>query len=136
MEAKLRGKMPIVTGASSGAQRLCAVTLQKNANPAGFDKDPAIDTSDLIAQSGGEAIFWQTDISNVEQIQAAFVAALSTFGRIDIVVNCASYWALFRKFAEEDDELWTKMPAVNTLGTVRMNRLAMKQFLKQDVDEN
>lgn len=58
------------------------------------------------------------------------------FGRIDIVVNCAGYWAPFRKFAEEDDELWTRMAAVNILGTARMTRLALRQFLKQDVDED
>jgi NAD(P)-dependent dehydrogenase (short-subunit alcohol dehydrogenase family) len=57
------------------------------------------------------------------------------FGQLHIVVNCAGYWAPFRLFVEEDDELWAKMAAVNTLGTAKSNRLAIKQFLKQDVDE-
>jgi NAD(P)-dependent dehydrogenase (short-subunit alcohol dehydrogenase family) len=54
---------------------------------------------------------------------------------LDIVVNCAGYWAPFRKFAVEDDELWQKMANINLLGTAKSNRLAIQQFLKQEVDE-
>lgn len=35
---------------------------------------------------------------------------------------------------DEDDELWAKMVAVNTLGTAKASRLAIRQFLKQEVD--
>lgn len=57
------------------------------------------------------------------------------FGRLDILINCAGYWAPFRDFVDEDDELWGKMVAVNTLGTAKASRLAIRQFLKQEVDE-
>lgn len=56
------------------------------------------------------------------------------FGRLDILINCAGYWAPFNLFADESEELWSKMAAVNTLGTARMCRLAIAQFLEQDVD--
>jgi len=49
-------------------------------------------------------------------------------------VNCAGYWAPFRLFVDESDELWSKMSSINTLGTAKSNRLAIQQFLKQDVD--
>lgn len=52
------------------------------------------------------------------------------------MVNCAGFWAPFRKFADEDDALWQKMAAVNVLGTAKSTRLAIQQFLKQDMDEN
>lgn len=58
-----------------------------------------------------------------------------TFGRVDILVNCAGYWAPFQHFADEDDKLWAKMMAVNTAGTSKMSRLAIRQFLKQDIDD-
>jgi NAD(P)-dependent dehydrogenase (short-subunit alcohol dehydrogenase family) len=35
---------------------------------------------------------------------------------------------------DEDDDLWAKMVAVNTLGTAKSMRLAIRQFLKQDID--
>jgi NAD(P)-dependent dehydrogenase (short-subunit alcohol dehydrogenase family) len=56
------------------------------------------------------------------------------FGRLDILINCAGYWAPFRDFVDEDDELWGKMVAINTLGTAKASRLAIRQFLKQEVD--
>lgn len=62
--------------ARHGAKVVCC-DLQKKANPAGFEKDLATDTTDLIIQSGGEAIFCQVDISNAEQVQAAFDTTLS-----------------------------------------------------------
>lgn len=49
-------------------------------------------------------------------------------------MNCAGYWAPFRDLVDEDDELWAKMSAVNTLGTAKSMRLAIRQFLKQEVD--
>lgn len=58
------------------------------------------------------------------------------FGRLDILVNCAGFWAPFRKFVDEDDELWWRMLEINTAGTSKMSRLALCQFLKQDVDEH
>jgi NAD(P)-dependent dehydrogenase (short-subunit alcohol dehydrogenase family) len=53
---------------------------------------------------------------------------------LDILINCAGYWAPFRDFADEDDDLWAKMVAVNTLGTAKASRLAIRQFLKQEID--
>lgn len=50
------------------------------------------------------------------------------------MVNCAGFWAPFRDFVDEDDDLWAKMSAINTLGTAKANRLAIRQFLKQEVD--
>jgi len=74
------------------------------------------------------------DIAISKELEDAFAKAVSEYGRIDIVVNCAGYWAPFRLFSEEDDALWSKMVAINTLGTATSNRLAIRQFLRQDVD--
>jgi NAD(P)-dependent dehydrogenase (short-subunit alcohol dehydrogenase family) len=37
---------------------------------------------------------------------------------------------------DEDDELWSKMLAVNSAGTSKTCRLAVRQFLKQDICPN
>lgn len=63
-----------------------------------------------------------------------FCSRFQHFGRLDILVNCAGFWAPFRHFVDEDDELWSKMLAVNSAGTSKMSRLAIRQFLKQEVD--
>lgn len=62
--------------AKHGASIVCC-DLQKDANPAGYEKDLDVPTSDLVIQNGGKAIFCETDISNAAQVQATFSRALS-----------------------------------------------------------
>lgn len=72
----LVGRATSLSLAKHGAKVVCC-DLQKNANPAGYEKDLDISTSELIVQNGGEAIFCETDISNAAQVQATFTQALS-----------------------------------------------------------
>ncbi|KAG2016851.1 hypothetical protein GB937_006053 [Aspergillus fischeri] len=147
---QLENKVALVTGASSGIGRAVALSLAKEgshvicadlqpeANPRGFDARLETSTTDLILEGGRRSIFVRVDISDSKQVENAFSTVIKTasqeFGRLDILVNCAGYWAPFRQFAEEDDELWSKMLAVNSAGTGKMCRLAIRQFLKQGVD--
>ncbi|EXJ87567.1 hypothetical protein A1O3_04527 [Capronia epimyces CBS 606.96] len=142
----LQGKVSLVTGASSGMGRATALLLAQHGskivccdlrpepNPKGYEADLDKTTVQVIEQNGGEAIFQQVDISNFPQVEAAFEQTVAKFGRLDIVVNCAGLWVPFRKFVDEDDELWSKMMAINLGGTSKVCRLALRQFLKQDVD--
>ncbi|KAK7905445.1 hypothetical protein LTR67_000167 [Exophiala xenobiotica] len=143
----LDGKVALVTGASSGMGRSISLSLAEQgvsviccdlkpeANPAGFEKDLHVTTANLIKKQGGEAIFFKVDVAQMSEIEYAFKGGIAKFGRLDIAINCAGYWAPFRKFAVEDDELWQRMANINLLGTAKCNRLAIQQFLKQEVDE-
>jgi NAD(P)-dependent dehydrogenase (short-subunit alcohol dehydrogenase family) len=142
----LKNKVALVTGASSGMGRAICIALAENdakivccdlraePNPSGYEVDISITTADLVIKNGGEAIFQKVDISDSGQVESAFGNTISQFGRLDIVVNCAGYWEPFRDFVDEDDKLWAKMAAVNTLGTARLSRLGIRQFLKQEID--
>uniref|UniRef100_A0A8H7TNJ9 Uncharacterized protein n=1 Tax=Bionectria ochroleuca TaxID=29856 RepID=A0A8H7TNJ9_BIOOC len=145
--AKLDGKVAIVTGGSSGMGRAIAIGLAKEgakvvccdlnegANQQGYEADLQKTTGEVIRANGGAATFCQADISDPAAVEGVFKTAMKTFGRIDILINCAGYWAPFRTFAEESEELWLKMAAVNTLGTARMSREVIRQFLRQTHDE-
>src|SRR5262245_25174288 len=43
----------------------------------------------LARELGSEARFVRTDVTEEAQVQAAMAMALSAFGRLDVLVNCA-----------------------------------------------
>jgi NAD(P)-dependent dehydrogenase (short-subunit alcohol dehydrogenase family) len=50
-------------------------------------------------------------------------------------VNVAGLWLPLRKYVDETEEMWDKMFGINAKGTGTAMRLAIQQFLKQDVDK-
>ena len=93
----LQDKIAIVTGASQGIGKAIALGLaQAGANlvlgkhPDG--KNDAINqVKSEIEALGRKAIIVPTDVSDVEQVRALVQKAKDTFGRLDILVNNASW---------------------------------------------
>ena len=86
----LAGKVTVVTGASRGIGRACALACAA----AGSDivlgvRNPG-KTGDLVAEieaMGRKAIAVELDIPNKDHIAGVIKAAVDTFGRIDVLVN-------------------------------------------------
>jgi NAD(P)-dependent dehydrogenase (short-subunit alcohol dehydrogenase family) len=132
MGNRLQGKMAIVTGGSVGIGKATAVLFSEEgakvviANPG----IPAGERSAAeIRDTGGEAIFVETDISNEEQCKRVCDEAVRVFGRLDILVNNGAVFILKGLEASVDD--WQRMLSVNIMGTALMSKFAseyMKKF--------
>ncbi|HEY7353633.1 MAG TPA: 3-oxoacyl-[acyl-carrier-protein] reductase [Terriglobales bacterium] len=93
------GKVAVVTGASQGIGRACAVKLANcGASVAVLARNQqkleelAQQINSAHQQSGGTGIIsrpYITDIENEDQIKASFKSIVSEFGKIDILVNNA-----------------------------------------------
>ena len=94
MDAKLAGKVAIVTGASRGigaaiAKRLAREGAKVIVNFANSQAAADGVVADITA-AGGEAITFKADMGKPAEIPPLFAAAKSRYGRLDILVNNAA----------------------------------------------
>lgn len=89
---RLENKIAIVTGATSGIGEAAAIMFaQEGAKvvAVGRNESKGAEVIKTITVNGGEAVFKQCDLRHIDEIPAIKAAALSTFGRIDILMNSA-----------------------------------------------
>ncbi len=144
---KLDGRVALVTGGAGLLGReFCKTLAEAGAKVAVLDLNAAsrsaAGTADSLTQSGFNSLALSADITQPDSVNAAVDNVLSTFGRLDILVNSA---ALDPKFdadamkkgvtpgAFEDYPLadWTAALNVNLTGMFLMTQACVKPMLAQ-----
>jgi 3-oxoacyl-[acyl-carrier protein] reductase len=88
----LKGRVALVTGASQGIGRACALALAEagaTVAAAARNRDNLASVVDEILQAGGVAQAFPMDVASDEQIKSASKSVLDTLGKVDILVNNA-----------------------------------------------
>jgi len=88
----LSGRVALVTGASQGIGRACALKLAKDGATvaaAARSKDKLDELVNEICAAGGKAVAFTLDVGDEEQIKSTLKSAISQLGKIDILVNNA-----------------------------------------------
>jgi NAD(P)-dependent dehydrogenase (short-subunit alcohol dehydrogenase family) len=107
---ELQGEVALVTGAASGIGRACVESfLARGAAVIGIDLDESITT--LLEQPAFLGI--QCDVTDRDVVEAALQAGVERFGGLDMLVLNAGIFPGGAKISELDDELWSKVMAVN-----------------------
>jgi len=130
---RLKNKVAVVTGAARGLGKAFSVALAKEgARIMATDIIPLGDTVTEIQNLGGEVKALQADVTAEAETQKLAEETFKSFGRIDILVNCAAiYYGLVRKaFFEIDPKEWDKLMAVNVKGAWLCVR-AVFPYMKQ-----
>jgi glucose 1-dehydrogenase len=94
MEASssLSGRVAIVTGGASGIGRATALCLSGQGARvvvADLDEERGQQTAHAITRTGGDALFWRTDVVSHEQLESLVAHAVKSYGRLDIMFNNA-----------------------------------------------
>ncbi len=122
---RLKDRVAIITGASTGIGRATAVLLsEEGANVVIADIDCAggRKVASEIARNGRQSLFVNADISKEQDAKRISDETVKTFGRIDILVNNAAIFVL--KGLEATVEEWQRSLTVNVIGTALVSKYA------------
>ncbi|MEK9285148.1 MULTISPECIES: SDR family NAD(P)-dependent oxidoreductase [unclassified Bradyrhizobium] len=93
---KLRGKMALVTGSSSGIGRAIALLFAEQGATVGVVASSDISRAEAVVAEikarGGKARAYAADLRHVAEIDRLVSAFSSDHGRIDILINCAGVY--------------------------------------------
>jgi 3-oxoacyl-[acyl-carrier protein] reductase len=127
------GRVALVTGASQGIGRACALALAEGgasiALAARNEEKLAAVVSDIEAK-GGQAAAFRMDVSNEDEVKTAVKAALQRFGKIDILVNNAGVTkdTLLLRMKRAD---WDSVIQTNLSGAFFCTQAVVGPMLKQ-----
>ena len=88
----LKGRVALVTGASQGIGRACALELAKagaTVAAAARNKEKIAAVVKEITGAGGAAGAFKLDVANEDEVKATVKAVVERFGKVDILVNNA-----------------------------------------------
>jgi NAD(P)-dependent dehydrogenase (short-subunit alcohol dehydrogenase family) len=130
---QIKDTTAMVTGGASGLGEACVRCFaEQGANVVIMDMNAELGEA-LAKELGSKAIFVKTDVSDEAHVKAAVDAAMSAFGAIHTVVNCAGIVIpakLLSKGEPSPMASFTKTIEVNLLGTINVVRLTAAQMAK------
>ena len=88
----LTGRIAFVTGASQGIGRACALKLASAGATiavAARNQEKLTELAAEITTAGGKAAAFTFDVNDEEQVKSVIKAAITQFGKIDILINNA-----------------------------------------------
>ena len=131
---RLKDKVAIVTGASSGIGReIAMVYAREGAKVVAVARrlERLQELVDEAKELPGEILAVQGDISKLEDIKNMHQKAVDTYGTVDILVNNAGILDEFAPVADVSDEMWERIMKVNLNGPFYAIREIIPTMLKQ-----
>lgn len=130
---KLEGKVALVTGGARGIGREIALLFaREGADIAICDvsKEVAEATAIEIEALGRRALSFETDVTDLKQVEEMMNIILDNFKHIDILVNNAGITRdnLLLRMSEDD---WDKVLAVNLKGVFNCTKAVSRIMIKQ-----
>src|SRR5205809_5693440 len=124
---ELRNVNAVVTGGASGLGRATAERLVAAGGRVALLDRPASAGADVAKTLGPSALFTAADVTRAEDVDAALNTAVSRFGSLNVLVNCAGIGTAARTVGKSGPaklEEFTRVIQVNLIGTFNAIRLA------------
>ena len=128
-----KDKVVIITGASSGIGRACAIEMASRGANLVLAARQYVTLCELTAtlekQYQIKAVAVQADVSREEDCQFLIKQAMLTFSRIDVLINNAGL-SMRALFTDLDLSVLKNLMDVNFWGTVYCSKFALPEILK------
>ena len=128
MAGALDGQVAVVTGASRGIGRACALELARHGAHVVVNyvanADAAEETRDAIHEIGGTVVLVKADISDADSASDLIETAVEELGKVDILVNNAGI-NRDRTLSRLSVEEWDEVIATNLSGMFYCTRAAV-----------
>jgi 3-oxoacyl-[acyl-carrier protein] reductase len=130
--AEFAGRIALVTGASQGIGRACALELANTGATvalAARNETKLAEVAAEIAAGGGTAAAFALDVAREESIKNGVKAVLDRFGKIEILVNNAGITRddLMMRMKRAD---WDDVLSTNLTGTFLLTQGLLRQMMK------
>ena len=131
--AGVEGRVALVTGASQGIGRACAIELARAGAKVALcarNVEKLQEVAKAIAANGGESEAFKMDVANEDEIKASVKAAMGRFGKVDILVNNAGITRdqLVMRMKRSD---WDDVINTNLTGPFLLIQAVIASMLKQ-----
>ena len=129
-QGRLAGKISVITGGAAGMGRTTSLAFaREGASVAILDiqKEAGEETVRLIRQNGGSAEFFETDVSDAWQVDAAFDRVIETFGSYNVLFNHAGTITV-KPLHESTEEDYDRLMDINVRSAFLVCRRAVKEM--------
>ena len=131
--AGVQGRVALITGASQGIGRACALVLAEAGATvalAARNKEKLDEVAAQITSAGGQASVFPLDVTNEDQIKATVKEIVAKHGRIDVLVNNAGVTKdqLFMRMKRAD---WDSVIQTNLTSAFLLSQAVISSMMKQ-----
>ena len=131
---KLKGKIVVITGSSSGIGEATALLFAKEGAKivvnSKTNKKGGEGVVDEIKKAGGDAIYVQADVSDPRQAKVLFDRTIDEYGTLDVLINNAGRYE-GQNFLTASKDSWLRIFDNNLFSTVLCSQYAAQIMLKK-----
>lgn len=130
----LSGKVALITGASRGIGRGCALEMARAGADVAINYYSHGEEAEAVAEQvrglGREALVWQADVADRQAVEEMVAAVAQRLGHLDIVV-CNAYYSKREPFLEIGMEGMRRTLEVSLWGAFHAAQLGARQMVRQ-----
>jgi meso-butanediol dehydrogenase / (S,S)-butanediol dehydrogenase / diacetyl reductase len=119
MGQRLKDKVAVITGASSGIGRATALLFAAEGAKlvlGDVAQDALEETAAMVRSHGGDVVAKQTDVSMESDVKGLIDLAMERFSTVDVLCNNAGITGDLVDVEDFDGDMWNKVLQVNLIG--------------------